>query len=308
MSNEELPLARVIINTVRYFNLFDQPVTAVQLWRTQIGADRFWLLTEVRAEAERLVQDKRLQTHQGFYFLPQRDALVRGWLRRHVLVQQKWKLTQRIVRRLQYVPFVRMIAMSGSLAAGNTRATSDLDLFVIVKSGRIWLARSGLLTMAQVLGRRRRHWDQQAPDKVCLNHYVTDTSLSISPDIHNIYTAVLYQALISLTGHDWQRRFLVANQDWMQQYVRHPQLSLVLTRHVIAGSRLGRRIVQYLETMLAEPLFDWLEAVAERLQRRVIIRHTEPGRAGRVVMTDQELAFHPNTKVPALLKRYYTTS
>lgn len=294
-----------ILNTVRYFDLFDQPVTAVQLWQTQISAIHLRRYIEVRAAAERLVQSKMLQTQRGFYFLPRREAIVHDWLRRHALAQQKWKLTRRIARWLQSVPFVRMIAMSGSLAAGNTRVSSDLDLFVIVKSGRIWLARAGLLIVAQALGRRRRHWDQQAPDKVCLNHYVTDESMLVSPDIQNVYTAVLYQSLLSLVGNNWLNRFLAVNQIWMQHYVGRPSPSAALTRHVINSLRVGRAMKFAIEEMTEEPLCDWLEVLAERLQRRIIVRHTQPGRAGRIVVNDQELAFHPNTKVPSLLAKYY---
>lgn len=298
----------MLLNTIRYFDLFDQPVTAVQLWQVQIGADRVQSLWEIQDEAGRLLAAGRVETLHGFYFLPQRQAIVRQWLRRHGLAQQKWKLTYRIVRWLQYVPFVQMIAMSGSLASGNTRSTSDLDLFVVVKRGRIWLARLGLLALVQLLGRRRRHWDRSAPDKICLNHYVTDQSLTIASDIQNVYTAVLYQALLGLTGWSCLHSFLRANQAWMNRFMLWPEQLPLPTRHAVSPIYFLRRSSSALEAVVAEPLWNWLEKTAEWLQRRVILRHTKPGQTGRVVVNNNELAFHPNTKVPGLLDRYYQNS
>lgn len=298
-------LTSVITNTIRYFDLFDQPLTAVQLWQLQVGAAGAHSLGEVRQAAEAAVDSGALATKFGYYFLPRRQSLVRTWLRRHALAQEKWKLTRRIARWLQYVPFVRMIAMSGSLAAGNTRPTSDLDLFVVVATGRIWLARFGLLVVTELLGRRRRHWDRVAPDKICLNHYVTDKSLAVSADIRNIYTAVLYRSLISLTGDGWRQKFVSANEDWMRAYVIAPPQPDILSQHALPGRRDGRAAKQVLEYFGREPVFDWLEYAAEAVQRWVITRHTDPTRPGRVVINNRELAFHPDTKVPALLGRYY---
>lgn len=305
MKHNSSTVEQTIYNTVRYFDLFDQPVTAVQLWQWQLGAEQPSSLAVSRSAAEKSVVTGALETRDGWYFLPGRSELPHTWLRRHALAQQKWKLTRRIVWWLKYMPFVRMIAMSGSLAAGNTRVTSDLDLFVIARAKRIWLARLGLLVVTEILGRRRRHWDRSAPDKVCLNHYVTDDSLCVVPAIRNVYTAVLYRSLISLTGHPWREQFLAVNTAWIKEYAGGNAGIDVPTRHAVAIGSLGQMIRNTLEAIACEPLFDWLEIAAEYMQRLVILRHTRPERAGRIVINNHELAFHPDTKVPSLLARYY---
>lgn len=293
-----------VLNTVRYFDLLDQPVTATQLWQWQVGEKRTRNLRELRAAADAAVAGGQLANRWGYYFLPHRAALVEVWLRRHALAQQKWKLTVRIARALRYVPFVRMMAMSGSLAMGNTRRESDLDLFVITHHQRIWLARLGLLVVAALQGRRRRHWDQKAPDKICLNHYVTDRSLTLAPEIRNVYTAVLHQSLLCLTGPTWHRRFVEANFGWIRGYVCHGNELQIPTRHMLRTSLTASVVTRLLELAGGEPVWDYLEYLAEQLQRRYIDWHTVPGQAGRVVVNNRELAFHPNSKVPGLLERY----
>jgi hypothetical protein len=275
------------------------------MWQLQIGVRELSSLKDTRSAALQAVANGELETYLGYYFLPGRQVIVRQWLRRHTLAQEKWKLTRRAARWLQSVPFVNMLAMSGSLAAGNTRASSDLDLFVVAKAGRLWLARCGLLAVAELLGRRRRHWDQQAPDKLCLNHYVTHESLAVAPDIRNLYTAIAYQVHIPLLGDVWRQRFLAANEAWMQEYVATPAAVPLITRHALPESGVRQAVRGALEHLLAEPIWDWAERFAEIVQRWIITRHTEPGRAGRVVINNEELAFHPDTKVPALLAKYY---
>ncbi len=295
-----------ILATIRYFDLFDQPLTATQLWQWQVGATTAHPLHEIQEAAVAAVAAGALETSAGYFFLPGREELVSTWLCRHSLAQQKWKLTRRIVYFLQYVPFVKMIAMSGSLAIGNTRSSSDLDLLVIVEAKRMWLARGGLLFITAVLGRRRRHWDRQAPDKICLNHYLTDTTLTIASDIQNLYTAILYRSLITLSGEDWHQKFRAANRGWMQTYAVVPPTPAELPpRQLLSRSRFITALQQGVESIAREAVWDWFESVASSVQRWVITRHTEPGRPGRVVINKHELAFHPDSKVPALLNRYY---
>jgi len=307
-------LAAAVYNTVRYFDLFDQPVTATQIWRSLLvpqttavrwGGRRGWHLQEVQEVlAGSAWLQERLGQRWGYYFLTGREALVSRWQQRHRLAQQKWKTTRRVARWLVRVPLVRMVAMSGSLAAANTRPGSDLDLFVVVAARRIWTARLLLLAVAELTGRRRRYWDEEAPDKICLNHYLTDDSLAVDPEIRNVYTALLYRQLIPLAGLPTYQQFAAANATWMKRFVMYPETPVVASRHLLAAGRWAAGWQRFWEAVFREPSFDWLERWAESLQRRSIRRHTKPGQAGRVVLSDRELAFHPDTKVPGILERF----
>jgi len=311
MTDLELSIHR----TLRYFDLFDQPLTATQLWRLLIlpseehslrwDGHRLWQLSEVRNVLQ--TSDwlrQRAGSKWGYYYLKGRESIVCQWLRRHALAQDKWKLTVRLVRWLTPVPFVRMIAMSGSLAEGNVRPNSDLDLFIIVRHGRIWLARLFVLIVAQMTGRRRKYWNRQAPDKLCLNHYVTDSHPVISPEIRNVYTSVLYRHLIPLYGVSVFRRFQQANAGWLKQYVMYPTPLFIWSPYLIRTPWWLRTLKHKAERALSEPLTDIFEILAERVQRNLVMNHALPGQGGRVALSSTELAFHPNSKVPRILERF----
>jgi hypothetical protein len=305
------PLDQAIVRTLKYFDIFDLPLTATQLWRqlvmdpesvTRWSGQHAWHLAEVQAA---LATSPALQSavggRLGYYCLAGREELVARRLDRYCHAQDKWEIVQRAVRWLAAVPFVRMIAVSGSLAQNNTRPQSDLDLFIITRAGRIWTARLGLLIVAQLLGRRRKYWDEQAPDKICLNHYVTDATLLIDPAIRNLYTAVLYKSLVPLLGREMWQKFQHANAAWLKHYLMYREAPTLPRRQQVRPWRVLLRLKRQLELLLLEAPGAWLERVARRMQRRVSLRHAEPGRSGRIVLSDGELAFHPDSKVPHIL-------
>lgn len=310
-------LEKAIFDTVRYFDLFQMPLTATQLWRCLIidgtgkSAVRWGGHAQVSLrQIQRVLHTSawlasRLDTRWGYYFLLGKEYLVRERLTRHGLAQMKWKILRRVAPSLAAVPFVRSLAGSGSLAIDNTKPNSDLDLFVIVRQDRIWTARLLLLLVSQLLGKRRKYWNVQAPDKVCLNHYVADAALEMPPAVINLYTAVQYTLHVPVSGAGVLQAFQKANAPWMHRYVMAPELPHVHHLYTVRLPGWMRGLKMFLERWLMEPLGDIFETVAAGWQQQIITGHQAVGRLGRVQVSDQELAFHPDTKVPALLARFY---
>lgn len=304
-------LDQAIYDTIRYYALFDMPVTAVQIWRTLIVAShngknlgqlRYADICHVLRQSPYLAA--RVQSQWGYFFLADQQGSVERRLLRYTIAQRKWRLLQDAARFLALVPFVRALFGSGSLALNNTRPESDLDVFVVARRGRIWTARLGLLIVSQLLGRRRKYWDQRAPDKICLNHYVTNQNMLMAPPVRNLFTAVAYTRLQPVFGHALLPDFQHANAVWMEKLVVSPAAPRLRGRREIAPGPVGAVMKSQFEKLLLEPIGDWLENQARRLQLKAIANHTAPAQKGRIVATDEELAFHPDTRVPALLAKF----
>lgn len=304
-----------MLRTIRYADIFALPLTATQLWRYLLvdpttssvrwaGHHAYSLRQVQQALVASVWLQQKLDHQWGYYCLKNRAEIVPARLRRHRLAQAKWKILQRVVRLMVYVPFVRMIAGSGSLALYNTTATSDLDVFVVARRGRIWTTRLLLLMLTQLTGRRRKHWDRQAPDKICLNHYVTDDALLIAPQIRTVYTAMVYTHLVPLYGHRTWQAFTAANAVWLKRFIMYSlPLPLPFVQRVPVASSF-MRLRRQLEALLLEPGGKLLERGAEYIQRRVITRHTLPGQVGRVFVSAHELAFHPHSKAEGVLHQF----
>jgi predicted nucleotidyltransferase len=241
----------------------------------------------------------------GYYVLSGKRHLVRRRLRRHALAQDKWKIVKRVAPFLSAMPFIRGLAGSGSLAIDNTKPSSDLDIFVIAHRGRIWTARLLLLVVSQIAGRRRRYWNVKAPDMFCLNHYLTDDRLSISKEIRSVYSAVSYSSLVPVFGDDVVRGFQKANASWVRRFVMSPEGICTSHRYTAVMPEWVLRVKGHVEQFLLEPIGDVVEVAAERIQRAVIGRHWDENRSGRVVLSNHELAFHPDTKAPAIVSAYH---
>ncbi len=315
-------LERSIFDTVRYFDIFNMPVTATQIWRSLIvdrtGTGIRWQgrqAVPLRLVMETLRQSdwlsRTLEEYWGYWGLKKEEWPGRGlsWrvrrrLARHILAQQKWRKARAVVRRLTYLPLVRMMGVTGSLSMWHARAQSDFDLLVVVRRGRIWTARLLLLLAAQVMGRRRKYWEGEAPDRLCLNHYLTDDQLSIASNARSLYTAMLYSHLVPLWGMDVYDSWLKANRAWMRRWLMYPVAPTLPSRQAVRAAGLARAVRRWLEGLLLEPAGGLLEKTAERVQRRVINRHQQYSGGGRVMVSSQELAFHPYSQERKVLEKF----
>ncbi len=303
-------LEESIYDTIAFFDMVRMPVTAVQIWQRLVIAKRGYAhhpsLRDVqRALASSDFLRERIEMQWGYYCLRGRANRVMGRLQRHAIAQEKWKIVRRCARFLALMPFVRALAGSGSLAIDNTKYASDLDIFVIAKEGRIWTTRLLLLLASALLGRRRSHRDLRAPDMLCLNHYITDKALDISPDIQNVCMAMQYASLVPIYNESLFYTFLRRNMPWIDRHVRIPAcLTGPLARHhyTVSLSRIAQWGKRHAEHLLLEPIGDGFERFAEQLQRYIMSRHRT--HRGRIVLSYHELAFHPDTKIPALVEAF----
>ncbi len=76
------------------------------------------------------------------------------------------------------MPYVRMVALSGSVAHLNLEGAGDLDLFIVTRGRRVWSVTVATIVLAKLLGRRRT---------VCANFVVADTRLALEQQ--DLFTA-----------------------------------------------------------------------------------------------------------------------
>ncbi len=81
------------------------------------------------------------------------------------------EITNRGVALTSTVPFTRMVSLTGSEAEGRATKTSDIDFFVQIEDGHIWLSRALITLFVQLAGIRRT--DTQIANRICLNWFAT---------------------------------------------------------------------------------------------------------------------------------------
>lgn len=209
------PLERSVLLTVLYADLFDYALSRSELHRRLIG--RQDTAERVAAAAGRL-SGAYLTVIDGYVVWRGREHLVDVRKRRRAAAAALWDAAHRYARWLACVPFLRMVAASGSLAVENAESTGDVDLFCITQRRRLWLARAFIVPLSKLT----RHFSGRFPRYLCPNYVIAMDALEVVD--RNLFTAHEVAQAVPIWGADVFRRFADTNTwagEFLPQYARH---------------------------------------------------------------------------------------
>ncbi|PIR41599.1 MAG: hypothetical protein COV31_00635 [Candidatus Yanofskybacteria bacterium CG10_big_fil_rev_8_21_14_0_10_46_23] len=298
--------ARAILATLIYYDGLNFPLTQIELESFSIPVSKFdsnlSRLDFISAISE-LQRINLITEKNGYYMLANRQSLYEQRIRRRKIAEKKWQRIQREVRWLRFVPFIEILFASGSLALENPSLQSDLDLLVVTRSGRIWITRVLISLVLSLRRTRRTRYEVIAPDKVCLNHYITDQSLAIP--FRSLYTGQLYAHLMPIFFEDERlvRKFKIDN-NWIKNYVTQWSLP-INSRRRVQQNYILRVVKQALAFFLGGRVGNWLEGLARDYQSRRV-RQSRDFRTlgGRVTIDDTQLEFHPHSPERRLIDNF----
>lgn len=308
-----------ILATLAYYDVFDLPLKVEEVFARLINFRHLAIATtnlgtilystnitwypsqaDINKELDQLVLDGVVSRVGEFYFLFNREYLVPLRLKYEKIAKHKWHKTRRAIWWLRFVPYVEGVFASGSLAISNTNELSDLDVLVIVKHGKIWMTRLMISSILSILRMRRRGSDRFAPDKICLNHYVSDKSLKIP--YKSIYNAQTYSNLVPIYIRSMaiMREFKKENA-WVSDFVFNWNIS---NEPIIKNSWL-EIIAKLVGVVLNTKIGDIFEGWAKRLQyHRISSNPLTKQSGGRVIFNDEQLEFHPHSIETLIIKKY----
>jgi hypothetical protein len=192
---DELAIARSVL----YASLFDYPLTLAQLRETlleSVQTPSQILATYRRSDALRAAVEYR----DGFFFPEGRYHLVEERRRREARSRAFLRRHRQLLTLVCALPYVRMVALSGSIAHLNLEGDGDLDLFIVTRGRRVWSVTVGVVLLAKLMRRRR---------SVCANFVVADSRLALEQQ--DLFTASQIVHLKPLAGPDVLRRLVAAN-------------------------------------------------------------------------------------------------
>ena len=193
-SSDNLSLA--VLKTVAYSDMFDYPLTAREIHR---------YLTGVKAslqEVVRVVGEDGLFTRTGDYFtLPGREEIVSIRLQREAQSRLLMPRAIQYGRMLGTLPYVRMVALTGSLAVMNISGNHDFDYMLVTQSGRLWTARAFAVTFGRIM--------RPFGYRICVNLLISESALAWHQC--DLYSAREICQMIPISGIEVYRRFCAAN-------------------------------------------------------------------------------------------------
>lgn len=212
---EVTSLKQAILATIHYFDLFDFPLTLDELERYLYG----WSAPK-EVIASTLVSFSEVAHEGEFYFLRGREDLVNVREHRQNLAQKLWRKVEHYASLFALCPFVRMAAVCNTLAYGNVKETSDIDIFVVTAPGRLATTRFFVKLLTQLFGVRAHH--EKKAGRFCLSFFVTEASMNLAPLAHHFdpHLAYFVLSMKPFFGLETYGDFLKANEDWVGAYFK----------------------------------------------------------------------------------------
>ncbi|HEX3096039.1 MAG TPA: nucleotidyltransferase domain-containing protein [Patescibacteria group bacterium] len=311
-------LAQRIVDTLRFFDLQQLPLTSFEIHKYLI-AETTNLKTKLDGRYELspssasvasssvtpplvvhfdtiltqlhiLVREEKIKTDKGFYCLPGREQLINDRLQNYLHGIKREKLVRRYLKRARHIPFVRGIALAGSQALGQQRATSDIDLLVITEPNFLGLTRLFLTVYFQIFGIRRH--GKKISNRFCLNHYLAGTR-ALDTD-RNLYTAFEYLKLRPVVYGKTMQKFVDANSQWIQTFF--PNASELKIKPV---GQPQSKIQKFLEQLFNNKFGLWIEKKILAMQLARIKKEEFS------ISNEHELSFHPNNRKQKLFAAFF---
>lgn len=231
-------LTNQILNTLFYHARYSYPLTLSELHRyliTSVPVSR----SRVERELQKLVKVRKVRK-SGLYF-SLRDfpdypyhsdapdfTFLR--LRRQSHSAPKLLIARRAARLLSFIPTVKLICVTGSLAMENCDQSDDIDLMIVTSANSLWLTRPFVVLLISLFFRRRLPNFPKPPkfpkfpNEICLNLWFDTTVLMMSLSRQNLRTAhELAQMKPILNKNQTYEKMLFANQ-WLKTHLANISL------------------------------------------------------------------------------------
>ncbi len=209
------------------------------------------------------------------------------------LIKKRLSKTHKVGKILMLLPFIRCVILNGSLASGNHKKSSDIDILIIAKTGRIFSARF-FVNFFTTIFRIKRSKDEAKDHsgKFCFNYFLTEDFLKIPTgrgEEMDRYCADNYSQSQFIAGDiKLFQKFIRANKKLFNTYDCHPEfISGSQNKH---GVTIIRSIFEFILTL-------WFEEKVKKYQIKKI--ESDPRTKeypNLIVYSDKELRFHPPTK------------
>ncbi len=210
MPSASISLRRAILEALTYSDIFDHPLRFDELHRylpVRAGVDELALaLASLKGH---------VGTREGYFFLAGRDAIADIRNQREARSNEILPHAIRYGKILGELPFVRMVALTGSLAVLNISKNADFDYMLVTAKGRVWTARAFALLLNRLV--------RPLGHTICPNLIVSESALAWP--LHDLYSARELIQMIPISGMDVYRELMKVNK-WAGEFLPNAGPSL----------------------------------------------------------------------------------
>lgn len=276
------PLEWCVAGTLAWFGVLGRPLRPAEIRRLLLRR------TASEHEVEHALAElgDTVTVRDGYYSLagtkvrypsPETDR----WFR------YKWWRARLAASVLGWIPFVELVTVANTLADRTASRESDIDVFIVARSGRLFTVRTLSVLLLQLAGLRRH--GRKINNRVCLTFYVTTAHLDLS-DIafapYDIYLAYWVAGLTPLLEASGAMPKLLKANAWAGRLVPEYAARRADAAQPSWAARLSGRL-------LSTPAGDLLERAGAKFWLKRIDTTPRPEEPDvQIVATDSMLKFH----------------
>jgi hypothetical protein len=192
---------------------------------------------------------------------------------RQKVSEAKWQEVQQFVQRTSWLPWVRAIFVTGSLAMNNADAENDCDFMIITQPRRLWLCRAVVAVVTGISG-KRRSWLGAERASWCLNLWLDDQSMEVPLERRSLYLAYEVTQAAPVFDRGGAVALFWTNNAWVSEFLAGWKSD---EQHIALGSRMQLPR----ELSILAPIWDGLDWLSWQLQLWYMRPHRTTERVGR---------------------------
>ena len=201
-----------IIKTLSYSGVFGHPLTFYQISNNLITRNKF-PPNKIKKELDKLVQKRIVRKTKKRYVLT--GIKVHDVDKRKKISKDIIERNKPIIKILSSIPWVKMIAITGSVANQSAEKDADIDLLFITEKNRLWICRGFVFLILKTTGKLPKDLSKR---ELCPNIFIDERSMAWPKKRRNLYIA---QNIISMQPFLWRDdtyfKFMEGNK-WIQNY------------------------------------------------------------------------------------------
>lgn len=249
-----------ILTTLAYFDMFKYPLTRAEIYLF-LGEKFHYELFDDALRS--LLNNGVIYQFDLFYTLRNEANLASRRVEGNKKADELIAIARRVGSMLIRFPYVRGVAVSGSLSKNFADENSDIDLFIITAKNRLWLARTFMhcLKKLSFLIHREHYF--------CMNYYIDEQEMEIAEK--NIYTAIEIATLIPLEGDVIFEKFYAENT-WTRDYLPNKNMRVATAKPAKRAFIKGLFELIF-NSPLGNPIDRWLMRITAARWRKKTIHH-----------------------------------
>jgi hypothetical protein len=201
-----LDIEKDILATLTYFNLFEYPLKKGEIF---IFLGHTGDMDEFEDALDNLVNESAIFKIGDFYSLDDDYTLAERRNKGNERASALLKKAERAAAIISAFPYVKGVAVSGSLSKHYADENADIDFFIITAANRLWIAR----TLLHIFKKFTFLFNMQ--ELFCMNYFIDEAEPGIQEI--NIYTATEIATIMPLRGNGIFDHFFKVN-NWTKSF------------------------------------------------------------------------------------------